>query len=317
MEEDKQYDGEDNQYQSEYQTNESITEAYSYEYNTPPVVQATASADAVTTTKSSKRPWAIILASLAVLLLLINCVFLWQIGNPNDRQYKDLNEKIAALQVQLGNNEQGGDIYNSIYAFNAIKDSIVRIEGGSGSIFGSMQSGSGWIVSAEGYIVTCQHVIDGARDIRVILNSGHRVTASVYASDFNRDIAILKITPPSGITLKAAKLAQDLPVQGQPLLAVGYPESYNIGTEQMSVFLGVCSAIKEMNNANQNRYKYTHIQSDVAMNSGNSGGPLINMKGEVVGMVSWGYDFSMMENIGFALGCNEISSYLVSRGINI
>jgi|GEM_PF-3308125 len=270
----------------------------------------------VSPTKTPGRVWAVILSFLAVILLLLNSFFLWQMGEQNKTQYLDLNDKIASLQEQVSGDGHGGDLFDTISAFNTIKDSVVFVECSTG-LFGYNVSGSGWIISSNGYIVTCQHVIQGARSIRVTLNSGQKVDATVYASDFNRDIAVLKITPPNGVTLKAAKLAQSNPVQAQPLLVVGYPESYNIGSDQMSVFFGVCSAVKKMTNSNQSRYSYDYIQSDAAMNSGNSGGPVINLKGEVVGMVSWGFDFSMMEGVGFALACSEIRLFLASNGINV
>ena len=306
MEERNEYYYDDSPYQSEYEYTD-------YAQRSNEVARPENSATAV---KSAARPWSIVLAVLAVILLLVNSFMLWQTSNHNNSQYNDLNDKIAAINEQIAGDGQGGDLYDSISAFNTIKDSVVYIECGTGLI-GYNVSGTGFIVTSSGHIVTCQHVIQGARSIRVTLNSGQRVDATVVASDRNRDIAILKINPPSGANLKVAKIAQSVPVQGQPLLVVGYPESTNIGTAQMSVFLGVCSAVKMMTNSNQNSSQYRYIQSDAAMNSGNSGGPLINMKGEIVGMVSWGFDFGLIEDIGFALACDEIRSYLVSNSITV
>ncbi len=144
-------------------------------------------------------------------------------------------------------------------------------------------SGSGVIVSADGYIVTNNHVIENASEIEVILNDNSKYTAKLIATDPSTDIAVLKIEGPGFTPIKLGN-SDDLRV-GEWVLAVGNP--FNLTS---TVTAGIVSAKARNINLLSDR---THanvapiesfIQTDAAVNPGNSGGALVNTKGELVGI---------------------------------
>ncbi|MBF0255352.1 MAG: DegQ family serine endoprotease, partial [Gammaproteobacteria bacterium] len=136
--------------------------------------------------------------------------------------------------------------------------------------------GSGFVISADGYIVTNHHVIDGADEIIVRLTDRREFEAKVIGSDKRSDIALVKIDAKDLPTVKTAKLDE---VQvGEWVLAIGSPFGFD-----HSVTAGIVSA--KGRSLPDDTY-VPFIQTDVAINPGNSGGPLINMKGEVIGVNS-------------------------------
>ena len=137
--------------------------------------------------------------------------------------------------------------------------------------------GSGVIVSAEGYILTNNHVIDGADDIQVVFADGRRTTARVRGTDPESDLAVLKV---EGENLPAITFAALDRVQvGDFVLAIGNP--FNLGN---TVTLGIVSALGR-NHLGVNRFE-DFIQTDAAINSGNSGGALVDTAGNLIGINS-------------------------------
>ena len=138
-------------------------------------------------------------------------------------------------------------------------------------------SGSGFIISTDGFVVTNNHVIENALDIRVSLADGRMVNADLKGADPSTDIAILKIDV-SG--LKALSFADSETLQpGQIAIAIGNP----LGL-QHTVTAGVVSALGRTLRANNGRLIDDIIQTDAALNPGNSGGPLVNSLGQVIGV---------------------------------
>ncbi len=138
-------------------------------------------------------------------------------------------------------------------------------------------SGSGFIISSDGYIVTNHHVIDNADEIMVKLADNRQFQARVIGSDAMSDIALLKIEANDLPKLSLGN--SDRLKRGQWVIAIGSPFSF-----EQSVTAGIVSAMGRTNGAQQ---YVPFIQTDVAINRGNSGGPLLNMDGEVVGVNSW------------------------------
>lgn len=139
--------------------------------------------------------------------------------------------------------------------------------------------GSGFIISEDGYVLTNNHVIDGADEILVRLNNRQEFIAEVLGTDEQSDLALLKI---EGSDLPTVKFAQpDTLEVGDWVLAIGSPFDLDY-----SASAGIVSAIGRNlpNNTGQNYVPF--IQTDVAINPGNSGGPLFNLDGEVVGVNS-------------------------------
>lgn len=144
-----------------------------------------------------------------------------------------------------------------------------------GSIFGS--SGSGWVYDAEGHIVTNAHVVRGDERVAVTLHDGRLVTATVLGYDIPTDIAVLKIEAPG---LQPAVISDRLPVPGQRVLAFGSPFGF-----RFSVSEGIVSGLgREPTSAGDGVSFTNFIQHDAAVNPGNSGGPLVDVRGELIGM---------------------------------
>jgi S1-C subfamily serine protease len=138
-------------------------------------------------------------------------------------------------------------------------------------------SGSGFIISTDGFVVTNNHVIELAEDIKVSLADGRTVTAELKGTDPSTDIAVLKI---DGTGLKALVFADSESLQpGQIAIAIGNP----LGL-QHTVTAGVVSALGRTLRANNGRLIDDIIQTDAALNPGNSGGPLVNSLGQVIGV---------------------------------
>ncbi len=141
-----------------------------------------------------------------------------------------------------------------------------------------MASGSGVIISQDGYIVTNNHVIDKAHNIRVVLNDKREFDATLVGTDPNTDIALLKIEADSLPTIPFGN-SDELKV-GEWVLAVGNP--FNLTS---TVTAGIVSAKARNINILQSSMKIeSFIQTDAAVNPGNSGGALVNTRGELVGI---------------------------------
>lgn len=166
-------------------------------------------------------------------------------------------------------------------------------------------SGSGIILSEDGYIVTNQHVIDGASEVEVVLNTGTTYTATVVGEDTKTDLAVLKIEP-GAEKLTAAVLGDSTTVEvGELAVAIGNPMGMEFSG---SVTAGIISAVNRTMTI-ENR-TYNLLQTDAAINSGNSGGALINQYGEVIGINSVKLSTTGVEGMGFAIAISEAKPIL-------
>lgn len=171
--------------------------------------------------------------------------------------------------------------------------------------------GSGAIISEDGLVLTNFHVINGAQTVKVILNDGKggkEVNAKVVNYDEARDIAIVKITEDIKMPAVAALGDSDSLLPGQQVIAIGNP----LGKELLgTVTSGIISAVNR-DIADETGKKQKFIQTDTAINRGNSGGPLINAKGEVIGVNTLKQAGEGVEGLGFAIPINEIKGKLES-----
>ena len=160
-------------------------------------------------------------------------------------------------------------------------------------------AGTGFLVDAEGYILTNHHVVDGAERIIVRLSDSRSLRARLVGSDPDTDIALIKIDSPTALPYATLGDSDTLRV-GEWVVAIGNPLAY-----EHTVTVGVVSFIgRKLFDSSFDRY----IQTDAAINLGNSGGPLINARGEVVGInaaVS-----SRATSIGFAVPINQAVAIL-------
>jgi serine protease Do len=172
-------------------------------------------------------------------------------------------------------------------------------------------TGTGFIIDPDGYILTNHHVIEGAERVTVRLADGRNLRAERIGSDPDTDIALIKVTSPRPLSHAVLGDSDSLRV-GDWVLAIGNPLAY-----EHTVTVGVVSFIgRKLFDSSLDRY----IQTDAAINFGNSGGPLINSRGEVIGINA--AISSRASNIGFAVPINQASLILpqlremgrVSRG---
>ena len=160
--------------------------------------------------------------------------------------------------------------------------------------------GSGVILTADGFILTNAHVVDGAKQLKVTLNDGNQHEAEVVGIDKTSDIAIVKIDA-GGLT--AAQLGNsDSAVLGEEVAVVGAAGSF-----ENSITFGHISALeREIETDYSSSGKLNCIQTDAALNPGNSGGALVNMYGQVIGLSVGGMAHSAYEGIGFAIEINDV-----------
>ena len=161
--------------------------------------------------------------------------------------------------------------------------------------------GSGVIFKSDGYIITNNHVIAGAKEIIVSLSDGNTVSGKLIGTDEMTDIAVVKVEAKD---LPVATLGNsDEVVVGEPAIAIGNP----MGLEfQGSVTVGVISALNRTLDLNDRRVKL--FQTDAAISPGNSGGALVNADGEVIGINSAKLATNGVEGMGFAIPINTVKT---------
>ncbi|HKN22673.1 MAG TPA: trypsin-like peptidase domain-containing protein [Terracidiphilus sp.] len=174
-------------------------------------------------------------------------------------------------------------------------------------------AGSGFVIDPRGYILTDYHVVAGAQTIEVILGDQSRYPAKFIGADQRNDVALVKIEP-KGKQLKVLPLGDSSALQvGQKVLAIGDPFGF-----QSTLTTGVVSALGRTVQTSETTFIDAAIQTDASINRGNSGGPLINTHGEVIGINSAIYTPSgTTAGIGFAIPINTaklIANDLMSEG---
>lgn len=178
--------------------------------------------------------------------------------------------------------------------------------------------GSGIIFSEDGYVVTNYHVISNAKTIKITLSTGKEVNAKVVNYDQTNDLAVVKITDKTDIP-GVAEFGDSSKLQvGELAVAIGDP----LGKELFgSVTAGIVSALNRTIDVDGT--KHTLLQTDAAINEGNSGGPLVNSKGQVIGINSAKMSGNGLEGLGFAIPINivkpkiaELTKPLLKIGIS-
>src|SRR5579862_200230 len=169
-------------------------------------------------------------------------------------------------------------------------------------------TGSGFVISSDGFIITNNHVIENAESIKISFIDGRSVKAEIKGTDPSTDIAVVKIDESN---LKALTLADSSALQaGQIAIAIGNPMGL-----QYSVTAGVVSALGRTLRANNGRLIDDVIQTDAALNPGNSGGPLVNSQGKVIGVNT--AVIASAQGLCFAISANlaaQIAGQLILQG---
>lgn len=198
------------------------------------------------------------------------------------------------------------------HAVEEVGPAVVTVVGtipGQMTFFGrasdSQSSGSGVIVSESGYIVTNNHVVEDARDLVVVLSDGQQLPAKLISTDVFADLAVLKAE--GEMPAVASFGNSDNLKPGETVIAIGSP----LGEFRNTVTTGVISATGRSLNTGNGYYMEDLLQTDAAINQGNSGGPLVNLNGEIVGIntmiVRGGFgSTAVAEGLGFSIPSNTV-----------
>ena len=226
-------------------------------------------------------------------------------GKTTIRQSNRTASEITVKQVS------GQTLMSPAEVYASTVNSVVSINCSSVStnIFGqsvqSASSGSGFIITQDGYIVTNHHVVSGASSVTVTMYDGTEDPATVVGSDRDYDVAVLKI---NATDLQPVTLGNSSSVNvGDTALAIGNP----LGELTFSMSQGIVSCCDRAINVDGTPFNM--IQVDASINPGNSGGPLMNLYGEVVGIVSAKYSsFSntTVEGLGFAIPIGDVQAII-------
>ena len=252
----------------------------------------------------------------------------------NSQEITELRNQIAALQSQISDldpqqpighieamqTEVSSQITRVVEEVSPAVVTITAVIPGTLTYFGrtsdTTSMGSGVIISEDGYILTNNHVISDGREYHVELANGTILQAQLISADSFSDLAVLKV---EGEVPAVAKLGNsDLLKAGETAIAIGSP----LGNFKNTVTVGVISATGRFLESASGYLMENLIQTDTAINQGNSGGPLVNLAGEVIGinvMIVRGssYSSATAEGLGFAIPSNTaklISDQIIQKG---
>lgn len=249
--------------------------------------------------------------------------------------YKAVGLQPSAQQATLNTSQQQANQTSQSLVLNAtdvetavtdavkkVSPAVVTIVGtvpGQSSFFGmsgdQTVSGSGFFISDQGYILTNNHVVEGTNSVKVVLSDGTEEQAKIVGTDRYSDIAILKVD--GKVPAVAALGNSDVLQPGETVIAIGSP----LGDFKNTVTEGVVSATGRSIDSGNGYEIEGLIQTDAAINQGNSGGPLVNLAGEVIGInnmiVRGSGTGTVAEGLGFAIPVNTaqmVSQQIIANG---
>jgi serine protease Do len=176
-------------------------------------------------------------------------------------------------------------------------------------------SGSGVFISQDGFILTNNHVVEGVKEVNIVLSDGSQQKATIVGTDIYADLAVLKTSGP--IPAVATLGNSEVLKPGESVIAIGSP----LGDFKNTVTVGVVSATGRSIDTGQGYQIEGLIQTDAAINQGNSGGPLVNLAGEVIGVntliIRSGNSGAIAEGLGFAIPSNTaraVAEQIMQKG---
>ncbi len=279
--------------------------------------------------KKTRSPWKRALCVAVALVILVGACT--ATGVAVNRYWENrvaqfqttVGQQIAALEQKIQQGNTGNSVSGSpnvsanggltpaqVYAKNV--GSVVMIYNEmstryNGQVSISTSTGSGFILSEDGYVVTNHHVIEGEGVITVVTYNGDEYPAELVGFDSTNDVALLKVEA-EGLQAVSLGSSNDL-IVGDQVVAIGNP----LGELTSTLTVGYISA-KERD-VTTSGFAINMLQTDAAINSGNSGGPLFNMRGEVIGITTAKYSGTSssgasIEGVGFAIPIDDVSGLL-------
>ena len=312
---------------SPYVVNQPQTESTPYSTYVPPVPPQDIPKKPKKQKRTGKAGKAVLCAVLALCLVAGSCGITaalinnkWENRTANmmasmglklDQMQEQL-DAVAAKQnniISYPNVSQAsyppGTIYqNNVQSVVLISAKVTTSSGMFGQTTTGVSTGSGFVITEDGYVVTNHHVVDKATSVSVTMYDGTEYEAKVVGSDSTNDVAVVKIT--ADVQLQPVTVGSSTALSvGDQVVAIGNP----LGELTSTLTVGYVSA-KERN-VTTDGTTINMIQTDAAINSGNSGGPLFNSQGEVVGITTAKYSGSSssgatIEGIGFAIPIDDV-----------
>ena len=265
------------------------------------------------------------LSSLIVIFMIISGTLIFTLFAKQEMNYNDLDAGIKDTQSKITTLTETliktqGEINTLGVHVTTINEEFDLLKASAGEDFSGIiedsvrgvitirtdvSQGTGFIISKDGYIVTNAHVISGAKEIIAITYNQEVINVEFIGYEINFDIALLKI--PGEYDRLRLDNSEDVQI-GEKVIAIGNP----LGL-QFSVTEGIVSAVHRTGLNGEDAY----IQTDAALNPGNSGGPLINKEGKVIGINN--FKIGSGESLGFALESNyikEVVNYISEEKLN-
>ena len=277
--------------------------------------------------KQSRFPWkkacaialalALLIGSNAVTAALVSSRWdkaLYETEKQFDQQIQDLQKQIdsaaSASSALVGSSVAAGEALTpaQVYAKNVNSvvavSAIIQQSGYYGQTTTGESTGSGFILTENGYVVTNCHVVEGATSVSIVTHDGTEYPANVVGYDDNNDVAVLKVEA-EGLSPVTLGSSSEL-IIGDMVVAIGNPLGELTSTQTVGYVSGIGREV-----ATDSLTTISMIQTDAAINSGNSGGPLFNMAGEVVGITTAKYSGTTtsgasIEGIGFAIPIDDV-----------
>lgn len=300
---------------SPYEMHHTPRQEYQYQPQTEPPAKPQK-------VKKPRKPMGRKILSVVLILVLVagSCIatgsiMTYRFNNMMQRMVESHAEEIGELRDQIDRMTTvpggsalptDGSAMTPAQLYASQVNSVVAISTTVQSGYGSgHSSGSGFILSEDGYVITNYHVVEGATAIEVIMHDGSEYPAELVGKDSSNDLAVLKITATG---LPAAKLGSSKSlVIGDMVVAIGNP----LGELASTQTVGYVSGIDREVSTSGSITTISMIQTDAAINPGNSGGPLFNMYGEVIGITTAKYSGTTgsgasIEGIGFAIPIDDV-----------
>lgn len=273
--------------------------------------------------RSGKSPWKTVIAAVLVVALVASGCLITASGVNRKWEQKtsqitqQLGRQIDDLQKQIDSAPSGtsgalpaadGSAMTPAQLYQSNVDSVVAISctmqtTAYGQSVEGMSSGSGFILTEDGYVVTNYHVVQNASNITVTTHTGDEYDATVKGYDATNDVAVLKVEA-EGLSAATIGSSGNLSI-GDMVVAIGNPLGRLAATETVGYVSGINREVTTDNTV------ISMLQTDAAINPGNSGGPLFNMYGEVIGITTAKYSGTTnsgasIEGIGFAIPIDDV-----------